>query len=113
MPAALGLPSIPAYFIRLGDKSVYDAGREYMGEMDVLSAFLDACCEQIPNGEVNGSVFYSAYARWADENNEYKMSGTKFGREMGKRFEKIKIQSVFYKGVSLLNEPQRYIQFAR
>lgn len=52
--------------------------------MDVISAFLDACCMQ-GEGEVKASQLYAVYARWASENNEYKMSSTKFGTEMAKK----------------------------
>lgn len=62
-------------------KKVLDAVQEYRHEMDVISAFLDACCMQ-GEGEVKASQLYAVYARWASENNEYKMSSTKFGTEL-------------------------------
>lgn len=81
-------------------KAVLDAVKEYRHEMDVISAFLDACCHE--GGEVKASALYAVYARWADENNEYKMSNTKFGAEMAKRCEKSKtMKGIFYKGISL------------
>lgn len=63
---------------------VLDAVREYQHEMDVISAFLDACCVA-GEGEVKASQLYAVYAKWAAEHNEYLMSGTKFGTEMAKR----------------------------
>lgn len=82
-------------------KAVLDAVREYQHEMDVISAFTDACCI-IRQGEVKSSVLYAVYAQWAEENNEYKMSSTKFGVEVCKRFEKVKKRDgLFYRGISL------------
>lgn len=83
-------------------KQVLDATEEYRCEMDTLGAFLDACCVE-GEGEVKASQLYAVYSKWADDNNEYKLSNTKFGREMVKRFQKVKtMNGIFYKGVSLL-----------
>lgn len=86
-------------------KAILDAVREYRHEMDVISAFTDNCCI-VGEGEVKASQLYAAYSRWADENNEYKMSNTKFGTEMQKRCERVKKSDgcLYYKGVSLDNE---------
>ncbi|MCQ2173295.1 MAG: phage/plasmid primase, P4 family [Bacteroidales bacterium] len=62
-------------------QKVLNAVREYQHEMDVVSAFLDACCVT-GEGETKASKLYAVYASWADENNEYKMSSTKFGTEL-------------------------------
>lgn len=79
--------------------SVIRAVEEYKNEMDVISAFLSACTVTI--GEVKASELYQAYANWAEENNEYKMSATKFGKEMGLRFKKIRNDGIRYQGLSL------------
>ena len=82
-------------------KAVKDATQEYRNEMDTLGAFLEACCIE-GGGEVKASALYSVYAKWADENNEYKLSNTKFGNEMVKRFLKVKTRNgIFYKGLTL------------
>ena len=62
-------------------QKVLEAVREYQHEMDVISAFLDACCVT-GEGEAKASRLYAVYAKWADEHNEYKMSSTKFGTEL-------------------------------
>lgn len=86
-------------------KKVLDAVSEYRKEMDVVSKFLDACCE-IGNGEVKASVLYAVYLKWAGENTEYKMSNTKFGIEMQKKFQKVKKNGgvYYYQGISLDEE---------
>ena len=82
-------------------KAVLDSVREYRREMDVISAFIDDRCQL--SGSVQSSTLYADYSAWADENNEYKMSATKFGLEIAKRFEKVKTSKgqIFYNGISL------------
>ena len=82
-------------------KAVLESVKEYRREMDVISAFIDDRCEL--TGSIKASVLYAVYAKWAEENNEYCMSSTKFGVEMSKRFEKIKtMNGAFYNGISLI-----------
>jgi len=81
-------------------QSILDANREYKGEMDVLAAFIDACCTE--GGETDAGELFRAYIEWAKESNEYEMSSTKFGREMGKKYEKRRSGSAYiYAGVKL------------
>lgn len=82
-------------------KAVEDAVSEYKSEMDVISAFVED--ELMPtDGEVRSSELYHRYSEWASENNQYKMSSTKFGTEFGKKFEKIrKRDGVYFKGITL------------
>jgi len=81
-------------------QSVLDANQEYRGEMDVLAAFIDACC--VEGGEVDAGDLFRAYIDWAKESNEYEMSSTRFGREMGKKFEKRKSMNArYYVGIKL------------
>lgn len=85
-------------------KKVLDAVSEYRKEMDVVSKFLDACCIT-GNGEVKASVLYAVYLKWAGENTEYKMSNTKFGIEMQKKFQKVKkANGLFYTGLELAED---------
>ena len=74
--------------------------REYRREMDVVSAFIEDCCQC--EGCVQSSALYAAYAKWAENNNEYKMSHTKFSAEVRKKFEKVSTrQGKFFNGLSL------------
>ena len=82
--------------------AVKDATKEYRAEMDVISAFLGACCTLDPKGREKASDLYQAYDKWATENNEYVMPSRKFGQEMGKRFRKIRPKNSFmYCGLTL------------
>lgn len=79
---------------------VEDALAEYKSEMDVLTAFLAECTA--PFGECQAGELYRVYVAWAKESNEYVMSATKFGREIGKKFEKTQSKGRnFYIGVTL------------
>lgn len=81
-------------------KVVLEAVREYRREMDVILAFIEDKCQT--GGSVQSSLLYAAYSSWAEENNEYRMSATKFGLEMAKRFPKVKGKNYyFYNGISL------------
>lgn len=83
-------------------RAVLDSVKEYRREMDVISAFIDDKCET--KGATQSSVLYAAYSSWAEGNNEYKMSMTKFSLELQKRnFEKVKTRDgIFFNGISLI-----------
>lgn len=71
--------------------------------MDVVSAFIDDRCEL--KGCVQASILYADYTQWAEENNEYRMSNTKFSTEIGKRFKKVKGSHCnYYDGISLISD---------
>jgi putative DNA primase/helicase len=92
-------------------QSVLDANKEYKGEMDVLAAFVDACC--VEGGETDAGDLFRVYIDWAKESNEYEMSSTKFGREMGKKYEKRRCGNAkIYVGISLSEhyKPQRGVR---
>lgn len=88
--------------------AVEDAISEYKSEMDVISAFLEECTVRGP-GEVKARDLYNAYANWADENNEYKMSNTKFGKEISLRLSRIKRPDCnYYSGIRILEGQKPY-----
>lgn len=83
-------------------RSVLNMVKEYRREMDVISAFIEDRCIEEKGTYAQASQLYAAYARWCDDNNEFKMSNTKFGVEMCKRYARVKRKSGwFYVGLSL------------
>ena len=64
--------------------AVKNAVEDYRREMDVISAFLSACCT-VGHGSEQSSVLYAVYCKWASDNNEYKMSHTRFTTELLKK----------------------------
>jgi putative DNA primase/helicase len=87
-------------------ESILAAGREYKNEMDVLKSFLDERCGE--GGEAAAGELFKAYAAWAQAGSENQMSGTKFGREMAKRYQRRKSGGWIYVGLHLRREGQAY-----
>lgn len=83
--------------------AVVEAVRTYRGEMDVISRFIEERCRINDKAYVKASDLYRAYDAWCEQNNEYKMSNTRFGAEIIKRYQKIrKADAVYYIGINLL-----------
>ena len=90
-------------------QAVKQATAEYRSEMDVISAFIAECCIIGGNVVERAKPLFQAYAKWAKENNEYEMKSTKFGIELGKRFEKYHTRSGwYYRGIALTSEYKPY-----
>ena len=64
---------------------VVSATADYKAESDTIAAFIADNCEVGAGFSVAGGALYTAYKRWADENGEYPMSGTRFGRDLNDR----------------------------
>lgn len=81
---------------------IVDQRREYQTEMDSIEAFIEECCVRSDDNAVQSKIIYQAYREWARDNGQYMMSSTKFGREMGNKFSKVKSSGVIkYQGVYL------------
>ncbi|WP_297581687.1 phage/plasmid primase, P4 family [uncultured Lactobacillus sp.] len=81
----------------------------YRAEMDPLDAFLEECCTTGQNYSIKAREMYDAYHEWAKESEEYKMSMTKFGREMGKKLIKVKRKDgLYYVGLKLKEPDSDY-----
>ena len=74
---------------------------EYRIEMDSIEAFLQECCIRDNGVAEKASVLFQAYDNWARDNNQYKMSSTKFGREISKKFPKFSSNGIRYKGIKV------------
>ena len=77
----------------------------YRAEMDPLDAFLEECCTTGQNYSIKAREMYDAYHEWAKESEEYKMSMTKFGREMRKKLLRVKKRDGWYYVGLKLKEP--------
>lgn len=85
---------------------IQQATSEYKKEMDVLSNFLAENIVEEEGTFLKASLIYREYLKWAKENNEYEMSSTKFGKEISKKYEKIKrSDGIYYKNIKM---PLRY-----
>ncbi|MCT4489801.1 DNA primase [Levilactobacillus parabrevis] len=82
--------------------SVTNASRQYREEMDVISLFVNDCCEIGDNYKAPAGEIFKKYQSWANENSEYSMSKQKFGRELRQKFEmKRKANGRFYLGLKI------------
>lgn len=83
-------------------KAVDRASDDYRSEMDVTTAFVQECCVVSPKENSTAKELYQAYKEWAGENGQHVMNNTKFGREMGNKFNKSKSGGVIqYSGLSV------------
>ncbi|MEK1378404.1 DNA primase [Limosilactobacillus fermentum] len=88
-------------------QSVLDASNEYRDEMDVISLFIDDCCETGENYQAPAGELFKKYQEWAKESSEYSMSKQKFGREMRKKFKYKRMSNGrFYVGLKINVEPR-------
>ena len=83
-------------------QAIRDQRQEYRLEMDSVEAFIEDMCTTGPTCRDTAKILYSAYREWASTNGQYMMSSTKFGREMAKKYPKLKSSgTIHYKGVRL------------
>lgn len=81
---------------------IKNASQKYREEMDVLSGFVNDCCEIGPGFTAKSGELYDSYKNWAEDANEYKMTLTRFGKEMTKKFHKKKSMGVMvYEGIRI------------
>ena len=78
----------------------------YRNEMDQVGRFLGECCVQQPAVDVRASELYQAYQAWCEASGEEPLSGTAFGRELGRRGFKKKRDGRGYRYVALGLSPQ-------
>jgi putative DNA primase/helicase len=93
--------------------SVQISTKEYRKEMDILEKFIDEVLEKkepFHNARVKSLDLFKAYTAWAKEHKEYEMSSTIFGREMSKKFEKVRSNAgQMYLNIQIKDEFQRYL----
>ncbi|MFC6290643.1 phage/plasmid primase, P4 family [Levilactobacillus angrenensis] len=82
--------------------SVVEASQAYRNEMDVTAEFLEECCTIGKHEMARAAELYRRYKDWATNNSQYLMNSTKFGKEMGNKFEKKHDrQGTYYVGVKV------------
>lgn len=81
---------------------VKEATKEYREEMDIVESFCKECVEKDRSSRERASDVFRAYKDWATTGNEWCMSQSKFGVEMGKKFQKTSLSGyIYYVGVRL------------
>ena len=78
--------------------------------MTYLRTSFGNICQDIAGAEsASANKLFAVYSEWCEQHCEYRMSSTKFGAELSKRFEKFKGKGgcVYYKGITI-SEKQSY-----
>lgn len=84
---------------------VADATAEYRAEMDLTGIFLSECTELDKDSVTNAADLFNVYVQWANKRNEHPATQTRFGRDMGARFERVhRSDGQYYKGMKLKSE---------
>ncbi len=81
--------------------SIREQRDEYRTEMDSIEAFIQECCVVDDRNSVKASDLFRAYDDWSKTNNQHRMSSTKFGREISKKFTKFRSNGIYYKGIEI------------
>jgi putative DNA primase/helicase len=86
--------------------SVLAATTGFKDEMDLLAAFIMEKCKCAEYYSCRAGSLYDAYKKWAETSGENVLSGTYFGRELGKRGynKKHTASGTFYYGISTIDE---------
>lgn len=90
-------------------EAVKRATDAYKREMDIISRFLEECTVKSFAGFVKAKDLYNVYSAWCDQNGEYKLTNTKFGIEVVKRYEKKRLNGgIAYVGIEFSDEYKPY-----
>ena len=91
-------------------KEIEIANNQYKQEMDIVASFLNDCTKPLANGREKASDVFKEYSQWAKEGHEDWMTQSKFGIEMGKRYQKKNINGyVYYIGLILKKHDSSYV----
>ena len=82
-------------------KMVQTATKEYQADEDIIGHFIEDVCIVSDRVQVQAGELYKAYREWCDDNGHNQLSGTRFGKEIKRRFDCYKTNYVFYKGIGL------------
>jgi putative DNA primase/helicase len=90
--------------------TIEKSNKEYQNEMDIIATFIEDNAELISGETTSAKELYEEYEKWAKTSNEWIMSSTRFGRDMAKRFEKIrKSYGWVYVGIRLNKNSPTYV----
>ena len=82
--------------------AVNKATEAYREEEDLLIQFIQETCVIHQEAKIKASSFYQLYRTWCKDNGMTEMTSTTFGRRMGKKFEKLLNNGIWYLGVGAI-----------
>jgi putative DNA primase/helicase len=85
---------------------VKNATESYREEMDVLSAFIEECCELGPSHRTSASLIYGAYLKWCENNGEHPMTQRALGMRLAEKgFKSSRTGSTrYWEGIRVIDE---------
>ncbi|MDY0104271.1 MAG: phage/plasmid primase, P4 family [Lentimicrobium sp.] len=92
-------------------RMISESVKEYRSEMDLVQKWITDNCETDPSYFESANVLFNNITQYIESNKEFRMSNTLFGRNMSKKFEKVRQSGVtIYKGIRLRTKSfnQRY-----
>jgi len=83
-------------------KIIGETVKEYRSEMDLVQKWINDNCEIDESYAASSTELFKNITSYIEENKEFRMSNTLFGRNLGKKFEKSRIgNQTMYKGIRL------------
>ncbi len=83
-------------------KIIGEAVQEYKSEMDLVQKWINDNCELDPTYSASATTLFTNITEYIEINKEFKMSNTLFGRNIGKKFEKRRLNNqTMYIGIRL------------
>ena len=83
--------------------------KAYIEEMDGIAKFVKSECKEDKTKMESAKRLWQKYSAYCKLYNEYQLSQTKFGREMGKKYKKVNMNGyVYYKGL-YIKESENYV----
>lgn len=90
--------------------TIEKSNKDYQNEMDIIATFIEDNAELIPGETTSAKELYEEYEKWAKTSNEWIMPLTRFGRELGKKFDKVrKSYGWVYVGIRLNKNSPTYV----
>lgn len=83
-------------------KLIDESVREYRSEMDLVQKWINDNCELDQEYMTSSQELFNNITQYIEANKEFKMSNTLFGRNIGKKFEKVRLYNqTMYRGIRI------------
>lgn len=91
-------------------QKILDMTNQYRIDEDLIGNFIDECCEVETEVEVQSTKLYKAFKHWSLSCGHKPVSISRFGKDVKKRFETKKNNTVYYIGIRLKKEYENQIE---
>lgn len=81
-------------------ESLKEAHKDYRSEMDIVQRWLNEVCVEIEGDSTSSAELFENFSNYVKANKEYQLSHTMFGRNMSRKYRKIRVSGkMHYKGI--------------